>query len=40
MSTEFRDYITDSILKEKVYDIIKSQVTITEEPTPIPVHQA
>jgi len=39
MSTEFRDYITDSILKDKVYDIIRSQVTITEEPTPIPARQ-
>ncbi|MBM3163288.1 MAG: trigger factor [Chlorobi bacterium] len=39
MSTEFRDYITDTILKDKVYDIIKSQVTITEEPTPIPEHK-
>ena len=29
MSAEFRDYITDTILKEKIYDIIKSKVTIT-----------
>ncbi|MCF8215302.1 MAG: trigger factor [Chlorobium sp.] len=40
MSDEFRDYISDSILKDKVYEIIRSQVTITEEPTPIPAHKA
>jgi len=40
MSAEFRDYITDTILKEKIYDIIKSKVTITEEETPVPAHQA
>ena len=40
MSTEFRDYITDTILKDKIYDIIKSKVTITEEETPIPAHNA
>jgi len=39
MSSEFRDYVSDSILKNKVYDIIKSQVTITEESTPIPEHK-
>lgn len=39
MSTEFRNYITDTILKNKVYDIIKAQVTITEEPAPIPTHE-
>jgi trigger factor len=39
MSTEFRDYITDTILKDKVYDIIRSQVTIVEESKPIPVHK-
>jgi len=39
-STEFRDYIADTIIKDKIYDIIKSQVTITEEPTPVPVHKA
>ena len=35
-SAEFRDYITDTILKEKIYDIIKSKVTITEEEKPLP----
>ncbi|MCX6178436.1 MAG: trigger factor [Chlorobiales bacterium] len=39
MSAEFRDYITDTILKDKIYDIIKSKVTITEEVTPVPVHK-
>jgi trigger factor len=38
MSTEFKDYIIDTILKEKIYDVIKSKVTITREATPIPVH--
>jgi trigger factor len=38
MSAEFRDYITDTILKDKIYDIIKSTVTITEEDTPVPAH--
>ena len=37
-STEFKDYIIDTILKEKIYDAIKSKVTITKEATPIPVH--
>jgi trigger factor len=36
LSAEFRDYITDTILKEKIYEIIKSKVTITEEETAIP----
>jgi trigger factor len=36
MSTEFKDYIVDTILKEKIYDIIKSQVTVTKEATPVP----
>ncbi len=40
MSAEFRDYITDTILKEKIYDIIKSKVTITEEEKPLPVHKS
>ncbi len=40
MSAEFRDYVTDTILKDKIYDIIKSKVTITEEETPIPAHTA
>jgi trigger factor len=39
MSTEFKDYIIDSILKEKIYDVIKSKVTITREATPIPMHE-
>ena len=38
-STEFKDYITDTILKEKIYDIIKSKVTITEEERPLPVQK-
>ncbi len=40
LSDEFRDYVTDTILKEKIYDIIKSQVTITAEETTLPVHEA
>jgi len=40
MSSEFRDYITDTILKDKIYEIIKSKVTITEEETSIPAHKA
>ncbi|MEI6756938.1 MAG: trigger factor [Chlorobium sp.] len=39
MSDEFRDYITDTILKDKIYGIIKAMVTITEKETPIPVHK-
>ncbi len=39
LSTEFRDYITDTILKEKIYDLIKSKVTITEEEKPLPAHE-
>jgi trigger factor len=39
MSAEFRDYITDSITKEKIYDIIREKVTITDEPTPVPEHK-
>jgi trigger factor len=39
LSAEFRDYITDTILKEKIYNIIKSKVTITEEEKSIPAHQ-
>ncbi|AOS84522.1 trigger factor [Chlorobaculum limnaeum] len=38
MSTEFKDYIIDTILKEKIYDVIKSKVSITKEATPIPEH--
>ena len=38
MSTEFRDYIIDTIIKEKIYDVIKSKVTITREATPVPTH--
>jgi trigger factor len=39
MSTEFKDYMIDTILKDKIYDIIKSQVTITREATPVPEHE-
>jgi trigger factor len=39
LSAEFRDYITDTILKEKIYNLIKSKVTITEEEKPVPAHQ-
>ena len=39
LSAEFRDYITDTILKEKIYDVIKSKVTITEEEKPLPAHE-
>ena len=39
MSAEFRDYITDTILKEKIYDIIKSKITINEEEKPLPVQR-
>jgi trigger factor len=39
MSAEFRDYVTDTILKEKIYDIIKSKITITEEEKPLPAHR-
>jgi trigger factor len=39
MSTEFRDYIVDTILKEKIYDIIKSKVTITREAAQVPSHE-
>lgn len=39
MSAEFRDYITDSITKDKIYEIIKSKVTITDEPTEVPEHR-
>jgi trigger factor len=40
LSAEFRDYITDTILKDKIYEIIKSKVTITEEETAIPARHA
>ncbi len=39
MSGEFRDYITDTIFKEKIYDILKSKVTINDEERSIPHHQ-
>ena len=39
-SAEFRDYITDTILKDKIYAIIKSKVLITEEEREIPAHKA
>ena len=38
MSSEFRDYIVDTILKEKIYDIIKSQVKISTEAKAVPAH--
>lgn len=38
MSAEFRDYITDTILKDKIYGIIKSSATINGESKPIPEH--
>lgn len=37
-SAEFRDYITDTILKDKIYGIIKSSITINGESKPIPEH--
>jgi len=37
-SPEFKDYIIDTIMKEKIYEVIKSKVTITKEATPIPAH--
>jgi trigger factor len=39
LSAEFRDYITDTIFKEKIYDIIKAKVTINEEERSIPLHR-
>jgi len=39
MSTEFRDYMTDTILKDKIYTIIKSSVTINAENKPLPEHK-
>jgi len=39
MSTEFRDYMTDTILKDKIYSIIKSSVTINAENKPLPEHK-
>ncbi|ARM31531.1 trigger factor [Prosthecochloris sp. HL-130-GSB] len=38
MSTEFRDYIIDTILKEKIYSLIKSAVTIRGENKALPKH--
>ena len=38
MSTEFRDYIADTIIKEKIYDVIKSKVSIAKAATPVPAH--
>ena len=38
MSTEFRDYIADTIIKEKIYDVIKSKVTITKAAALVPSH--
>ncbi|NTU57352.1 MAG: trigger factor [Chlorobiaceae bacterium] len=39
MSSEFRDYIVDTLMKDKIYDVIKSKVTITKEATPLPAHE-
>ncbi len=39
LSSEFRDYIVDTLMKDKVYDVIKTKVTITREATPIPAHE-
>ncbi len=39
MSTEFRDYITDTVLKDKIYGIIKKTVTIEGENKPLPKHR-
>ncbi len=38
LSNEFRDYIVDTLIKEKIYDFIKSQVKIEKEAKPIPSH--
>ena len=35
-STEFRDYVTDTILKDKIYGIVRSKVTINGEQKPLP----
>ncbi len=37
-STEFRDYVTDTILKDKIYGIIRSKVAINGEQKPLPEH--
>ncbi|MEI7695322.1 MAG: trigger factor [Chlorobium sp.] len=34
---EIRDYLSEIIFKEKIYDLLKSKVTITEEAKPVPV---
>ena len=39
MSTEFRDYIVDTIIKEKIYDLIKSKVSISKAAKPVPSHE-
>lgn len=39
MSTEFRDYIADTIMKDKIYDVIKSKVAIAKEAKPVPSHE-
>lgn len=39
MSDQFRDYIVDTILKDKIYDLIKSRVTITKEAKEVPSHE-
>jgi len=39
-SAEFRDYVTDTILKDKIYSAIKSKVTINGENKSVPEHNA
>jgi trigger factor len=35
-SNQMREYIADRILRQKIYDVIKSKVTINTETKPIP----
>jgi trigger factor len=39
MSSEFKDYIVDTIMKDKIYEIIKSQVSIVKEDKPLPTQE-